>query len=60
MLNGTFFVIPVYLQVVLGKDALETGVKILPLSLGVVSFALIGARLSGKPARRAASCAPAS
>ena len=46
VLNGTFFVVPVYLQVVLGKDALDTGLKILPLSAGVIAFALAGARMS--------------
>src|SRR4051794_20901183 len=32
VLMGTFFVIPVYLQVVLGLDAFETGKRLLPLS----------------------------
>jgi MFS family permease len=40
-----FFVIPVYLQVILGYDALRTGIKILPLSLGIVIFAIIGTKL---------------
>lgn len=42
-----FFVIPVYLQTTLGYDALETGVEILPLSVALVLFSIIGARLSG-------------
>jgi MFS family permease len=46
VLNGTFFVIPVYLQVILGKNAIETGVKVLPMSFGVVILSLIGARLA--------------
>ena len=33
ILMGTFFAVPLYLQVVLGKDAFETGVKLLPLSI---------------------------
>ncbi len=47
VLAGTFFVIPVYLQIVLGKGALETGVNILPLAIGVIVFSLLGARASG-------------
>jgi MFS family permease len=48
ILMGTFFVIPVYLQVVLLKDALETGVAILPMSLTMIVAALGGSRLSDR------------
>ena len=41
-----FFVIPVYLQTIQGLDALQTGMKILPLSFGLVLFSPIGSRLS--------------
>lgn len=41
-----FFVVPVYLQTILGYDALQTGLKILPLSLGLILFSVIGSRLS--------------
>ncbi len=41
-----FFVIPVYLQMTLGLDALDTGIRILPLSVAVVLFSVIGARLT--------------
>jgi MFS family permease len=41
-----FFVVPVYLQTILGYNALETGLKILPLSLGLIVFSVIGSRLS--------------
>jgi len=41
-----FFVVPVYLQTILGYDALETGLKILPLSVGLILFSVIGSRLS--------------
>ncbi|MDY0908161.1 MFS transporter [Microbacterium sp. CFBP9034] len=41
-----FFVVPVYLQTILGYNALETGLKILPLSLGLIVFSIIGSRLS--------------
>jgi MFS family permease len=41
-----FFVIPVYLQTILGYDALKTGVKLIPLSIGLVLFSAIGSRVS--------------
>jgi Na+/melibiose symporter-like transporter len=34
--SGVFFVIPLFLSVVLGLSALETGVRILPLSIGLL------------------------
>jgi Na+/melibiose symporter-like transporter len=46
ILAGTFFVLPLYLQLVLGKDALHTGLKILPISVAMVLAALIGPRLA--------------
>ena len=46
IMAGTFFVLPLYLQLVLGKDALETGVKILPISVAMILAALAGARLA--------------
>ena len=52
VLMGTFFVIPVYLQVVLGLDAFETGKRLLPLSIAMLVFALL------VPHRRAALPAP--
>lgn len=52
ILAGTFFVVPVYLQVVLGMDALDTGVRLLPLSLALVAMSAIGARLAAKYAPR--------
>lgn len=41
-----FFVVPVYLQTILGYDALQTGLKILPLSVGLILFSVIGSRMS--------------
>jgi MFS family permease len=41
-----FFVVPVYLQTILGYDALQTGLKILPLSVGLILFSIAGSRLS--------------
>ena len=57
IIMGTFFVLPLYLQTVLGYDALETGIILLPLSLALLVFALGGARLAGRhsPKRIAAA-----
>ena len=41
-----FFVIPVYLQVVLGYDALTTGIKIIPLSIGLILMSIVGSKLA--------------
>jgi MFS family permease len=46
ILAGTFFVLPLYLQLVLGKDALQTGLKILPISLAMMITATLGPRLA--------------
>jgi MFS family permease len=43
---GLFFMVPVYLQMTLGLDALETGIKIFPLSVSLILFSIIGTRLS--------------
>jgi hypothetical protein len=45
---STFFVLPLYLQTVLGYDALETGITILPLSVGLFVLALVGSSLTGR------------
>lgn len=44
ILAGTFFVVPVYLQLVLGKDALQTGIKILPISAAMILASVLGPR----------------
>lgn len=46
VLLGTFFVLPVYLQVVLGLDAFETGKKLFPMSVAMLVAALAGPRLA--------------
>jgi MFS family permease len=46
VLMGTFFVLPVYLQVVLGLDAFDTGKRLLPMSVAMVLAALGGPRLA--------------
>jgi MFS family permease len=51
-LGGLFFILPLYLQIVLGKDPLETGVAVLPLSLAVFFVAMGASRLSTRVAPR--------
>ena len=46
ILMGIFFVVPLYLQLVLGMDALETGIKMLPVSITMFIAAAVGSRLS--------------
>jgi MFS family permease len=53
VLMGAFFVIPVYLQVVLGLDAFETGKRLLPLSVAMLVFALLGPRMAARRSSRA-------
>ncbi|MFN8160710.1 MAG: MFS transporter [Solirubrobacterales bacterium] len=45
ILNGIFFVLPLYLQVVLGKNALQTGVQILPISVAMLISVAVAQRL---------------
>jgi MFS family permease len=52
ILAGTFFVLPLYLQLVLGKDALETGLKILPISMTMMLAAMLGPRLATRTSPR--------
>jgi len=52
VMMGTFFVLPVYLQVVLGLDAFETGKRLLPLSLTLLIAALAGPKLAERLAPR--------
>ena len=50
---GVLFTVPLFLQVVLGYDAFETGVALLPLSIALMATALSGPRLATIwPARR--------
>jgi EmrB/QacA subfamily drug resistance transporter len=52
VLMGTFFVLPVYLQVVLGLNALDTGLKLLPMSITMFIAALVGPRLAARRSPR--------
>lgn len=52
ILMGIFFTVPLYLQIVQGLDALETGVRMLPASAGLFLAALAGSALARRfPAR---------
>jgi MFS family permease len=48
VLMGTFFVLPVYLQVMLGLNALDTGIKLLPMSITMFLAALFGPRMAAR------------
>lgn len=52
VLMGTFFVIPVYLQVVLGLSSFDTGKRLLPLSIAMLAFALLGPKVAGRRSPR--------
>ncbi len=52
VLMGVFFTVPLFLQIVLGLDALETGVRMLPASVGLFFTALAGAALAKRFAAR--------
>ena len=48
ILMGVFFTIPLYLQLVLGLNALETGLKMLPVSVAMFAASAVGSRLSNR------------
>ncbi len=48
ILMGVFFTIPLYLQLVIGLDALETGIQMLPVSITMFIASAVGSRLSGR------------
>ncbi|MEU8618555.1 MFS transporter [Streptomyces sp. NPDC048623] len=52
ILLGLFFTIPLYLQVVQGLDAFETGLRLLPVSVTMLVASLAGARLGRRAGPR--------
>jgi EmrB/QacA subfamily drug resistance transporter len=46
ILMGIFFTVPLFLQIVQGLDALETGVRMLPASAGLFASAIAGSALA--------------
>lgn len=53
ILMGVFFVVPLYLQLVLGFNALETGIRMLPVSIAMFVASAAGSRLSNRMSVRA-------
>ncbi|MER2136721.1 MAG: MFS transporter [Arthrobacter sp.] len=47
-LGGTMIVLPIYLQMVLGYNAMESGLSIAPLSLTMFAVALLAGKRAGK------------
>ena len=47
-IGGLFFVLPLYLQLVLGFDALDAGLRILPLSIALFVASFGGAALASR------------
>ena len=52
VLMGIFFTVPLFLQIVQGLDALETGVRMLPASVGLFVTALAGSALAKRYSAR--------
>jgi MFS family permease len=48
VIGAVFFVVPIYLQMTLGFNAIETGMRIVPLSFAIVFGSIFGARISAK------------
>ena len=48
ILMGIFFVVPLYLQLVIGLNALDTGIKMLPVSITMFLSSAIGSKLSSR------------
>ena len=48
VIGAVFFVIPIYLQMTLGLDALQTGLRIFPLSVAIVLASIVGTRMASK------------
>jgi EmrB/QacA subfamily drug resistance transporter len=52
ILMGVFFAVPLYLQLVQGLDALETGIKMLPVSVAMFLTSMAGSALASRYAPR--------
>ena len=55
VLLGTFFVLPVYFQTVLGLDAFETGLRLVPMSVTMLICALAGPKVAARRSPRTVS-----
>ena len=52
ILLGIFFTLPLYFQIVLGFDALETGIRMLPISIAMLITSMCGPALAQRFAPR--------
>jgi EmrB/QacA subfamily drug resistance transporter len=52
ILLGIFFILPLYFQIVLGLDALETGIRMLPISIAMLVTSMSGPALARRIAPR--------
>lgn len=52
IVGAVFFVVPIYLQMVVGLDALQTGMKLIPLSVALILFSLVGTKMVAKRSPR--------
>jgi EmrB/QacA subfamily drug resistance transporter len=52
VLMGVFFTLPLYLQIVMGLDAFETGVRMLPVSIAMLVSSLSGPMLAARGSPR--------
>lgn len=48
VLGGTLFIMPLFLQLALGYDAMQTGVALLPVSVGLILLSVVGAKVTKK------------
>lgn len=53
VIAGSFFILPLYLQTVLGLGAFESGVRMLPMSIALFVMAIAGSRLAVRFSPRA-------
>jgi MFS family permease len=49
--NGTLFIVPVFVQIVLGYNAIETGLTLLPMSGAILAASVVGARVVDRVGR---------
>lgn len=52
IIASVFFIVPIYLQMVLGLDALQTGLKLMPLSIALILFSVVGTKMVKKRSPR--------
>lgn len=48
VLAGSLFVLPLFLQMVLGFTAMQSGIALLPISISLIGFSILGQKVAGK------------